>query len=983
MAEPTEKDRKLLREVQDCLKRAIDDDGTNRQDAKADLEFIAVEGAQWPAKIRAEREADNRPCLTINKMPVFIDQVVGDQRMNRPAIKVRPVDSKGDVKIANIYGGWIKHVQKISKADLATDHAFEHAVACGYGAWRVVTKFIPGTFDQEAYIEKIENALAVYWGKHLEYDCSDAKYCIIISDMERDEYKEKYNVEPMAFNTANAAFVDGWATDKTVRVAEYFVKEPINKILYLLEDGTVVDKLEAGQKSVRKRQTEEYKIMWYLLSGDRILDSKEWAGKKYIPVVPIWGKELNIAGKRVVRGLIRHAKDPQRMYNYWQALSLNTLLPSPQGWIYMKDVKEGYQLFDDKGQICVVTKISPVFENRDCVEVLFDDGSVITADVKHLWTVEERGKRTSKTFEWTQKTLTTDCLVPDKHFIYVTEPLSLSEKDLLINPYVLGVWLGDGTSAEPSITQGLEDAPELFAHLERFGCKLSDYHKTSGGTWRTMLGLRSKFTQLNLLNNKHIPYDYVRASIEQRLQLLQGLMDTDGSISLTTGSCSFTTVSLELAKGFAELLRTLGIKAKYCIRDRNGANVFDNAKIQYQFSFTTRLPVFRLSRKLTELGKAKDQPRRTKRYGIKSITPVESEPVKCITVDSSSSLYLAGIGMIPTHNSSDTETVTLQPKVPYILTPKQIEGHEALWKVSHVRNLPYLLANPDKDAPGWPHRETPPQVSSAMVEKIRETDQEIRDTVGMQRAALGMQSNERSGIALREQKREGDTGTYAYIDNLGRSLEQTGRILLDIGPAILDTERVIRLGLDDGEFEFESINVETPLGEMLNDVTVGTYDVTVTIGPSFSTQRTEARQSMQEFIQYAPEAASVMGDLYAKAMDWAGAEEVSQRLEFLLPPEIKAQLAAKRAKTAGEEVPPPAEPPASPQDLLAQQKLEEGKQKLAEGDQKIKEAEIKLAQEQVKLEALKVQSELAVLQSRENLKGLVVDILKEDEGGGE
>jgi len=646
----SEADKIILKTAQNQLRKAVENDSDNRARAKEDLEFIGIEGKQWPEQIMASRTAAGRPCLTINKMPVFIDQVVGDQRMNRPEIKVVPVDSKADVRTAQILGGWIKHVQQISKSDTAIDHGFEHAVASAYGAWRVVTKYISDdSFDQEAYIEKIDNALSVYWGKHIEYDCSDAPYCFLLSDMDRDEYKEKYNREPSAFNGVASQHVNGWATKDTVRVAEYFVKEPVNKTIYLLEDGRNVDKLEEGDVKIKERQSESYKIMWYLLSGDAILDRREWVGKKYIPIIPIWGKELNIDGKRVYRSLIRNAKDSQRAYNYWQ--------------------------------------------------------------------------------------------------------------------------------------------------------------------------------------------------------------------------------------------------------------------------------------------------------------------------------------------STDTETVTLQPKIPYMLTPKQITGHEAQWKKAYTENFPYLLINPDKDAPGWPHRETPPQVSTAMVEKLREADQEIRDTIGLQKASLGMVSNERSGAAIRERKKEGDVGTFAFIDNLSRSLEHTGRVLVDIAPGILDTERVIRLGLVDGNFSFDTVNIENPLGEVLNDLSVGTYDVVVTVGPSFTTQRTEAQISMQQFLQYYPDAAPVIGDLYAKAMDWPGAEEVSQRLELLLPPEVQAQIAAKKAKEAGTEDVPPSEVPApSEGEGKAEAAVEEGEARDFEKQKaalEIQEAEIKLEQEQVKLEELKIKNDMLSKQSKEVLKSLVEEILAE------
>ena len=651
-------DKKLLKEIQDNLAKAIQEDNENRQLALDDLEFVGVEGAQWPADIKAQRTSEGKPCITINKMPAFIDQVVGDQRMNRPAIKVIPVDSQGDIEIARILGGWIKHVQQISKSDEAIDHGFEHAVTCGYGALRVVTKYVNETsFDQEAYIEKIDNALAVYWGKHLEYDCSDAKYCIIVTDLDRDEFKTKYKKDPIDFNTTSSQYVEGWATKDTVRVAEYFVKRVEKQKIYLLDDDRVVYRLEEGDVPVSERVVEKSKIMWYLVSGNMVLERKEWVGKKYIPVIPIWGKELNIGGKKRIRGLIRNAKDSQRMFNYW--------------------------------------------------------------------------------------------------------------------------------------------------------------------------------------------------------------------------------------------------------------------------------------------------------------------------------------------NSVDTEVVALQPKIPFLVTPKQISGHESQWNEAHKKNFPYLLVNYDEKAPGWPKREAPPQASNGMIERIQSTDQEMRDTVGLQKASLGMQSNERSGRAIIERKKEGDVGTFAFIDNLSRSVEHLGRVLVDIAPGILDTERVVRLGLEDGKQEFVTVNKEVNedgLSKKLNDTSIGQYDIVVTVGPSFTTQRTEARQSMSEFIQYYPNAAPLIGDLYAKSMDWPGAEEVSARLEFLLPPEVKEQKALKDAQQKGEPPPsPPQPPPPTPDQMIEMEsnklKLQEGEIKLQEGQLDLQESQIKLEQEQIKLE----QERVKLIQMQQEVKMKAVDFIdgkeKEKEKG--
>lgn len=976
---------KILMEARDRLKKAMDDDYENRKLALEDLEFIGIEGAQWPAQIRAEREADNRPCITTNKMPTFIDQVVGDQRMNRPSIKVIPVDDKADPAIATILGGWIKHVEQVSKADTTIDHGFEHTVACGYGAMRVVTEYVSDdSFDQDARIKKIDNALAVFWGKHSEYDCSDAKYCFIITDMDREEFKETYGHDPMPFNQADSQFIEGWCTADTVRVAEYFVKEPVIKTIYQLEDGSIVETLPKGEKEVKKRKVNGYKIKWYLLSGNKIEDEKDWVGKKYIPVIPIWGKELNVGGKRKVRGLIRNAKDPQRMYNYWNPLSLTTPIPTIDGWKSMADIHEGDIVFSDDGKPCIVLGESPIYDDHDCYKITFSDDSSVIADADHLWTVEEKQIRQRPRYEtiWKRKTLQTKNLSIVKHRINVPKPLELPEKNLKIPPYTLGLWLSDGASHYPAIFAHKDTIDELSGYMKADGCKLSDKKPMNGGgVYRThILGLRKEFVKYNLLKNKHIPSEYLRASLAQRLALLQGLMDGDGSCG-ENGGAKLATCIPELARGFAELIRTLGFKANSYI-DYNTRNFYKGewvkGKPEHHFFFTSYpdLPVFKLKYKINKQNPSKvGNPHQSKRYQITSIEKVDSVPVKCISVDSHSHLFLCGDGMIPTHNSCDTETVALAAKTPYIATAKQIAGHEIQWNEAHRKNFAVLLVSADEKAPGWPHREPPPQVSTAMVSKIQMADQEIRDTMGLQKASLGMQSNERSGVAIQERKKEGDIGTFAFIDNLARSIEHLGRVLIDAAPGILDTERIIRLGLEGGLQKFEAINIETtPEGPIVNDLSIGTYDVVVTVGPSFTTQRTEARQSMSEFIQYYPAAAPLIGDLYAKSMDWPGADEMAERLEFMLPPEIKEKKVREAAEKSGKGLSPlpstPATPPSPPPDPLLEIKVQEENLKL-------QELQIKVEQEKVKLEGLQLDNLIKDTTGKEKMRQAITEIVGE------
>lgn len=322
----------FIRTARKLCDLALELDQDNREKAQEDLKFLDGE-EQWPADIKAAREAEGRPCLVINKLPGFLDQVVGDQRQNRPAIKVLPVDDTADPEIAKIYEGLIRNIENTSQADVAYDHAFEHAAGCGYGAFRVVTEYADDdVFEQDIKIKKIDNAFSVVFDPEAkEVDKSDGRFVFIIEDILRETYKERYpDKTPIEFDVKADEGLKSWCTEDTVRVVEYFKKEPITKTIYLLADGTVTDKIQEGDEVVRERQVKTHKIVWYKIDGYQILEGpKDWSGK-YFPIVPVWGKELNINGKRKIRGLVRHAKDPQRMYNYHRSSEVEVTALAPK-----------------------------------------------------------------------------------------------------------------------------------------------------------------------------------------------------------------------------------------------------------------------------------------------------------------------------------------------------------------------------------------------------------------------------------------------------------------------------------------------------------------------------------------------------------------------------------------------------------------------------------------------------------------------------
>lgn len=249
-----------------------------------------------------------------------------------------------------------------------------------------------------------------------------------------------------------------------------------------------------------------------------------------------------------------------------------------------------------------------------------------------------------------------------------------------------------------------------------------------------------------------------------------------------------------------------------------------------------------------------------------------------------------------------TETMALAPKSPYIATQQQIEGHETQWQEANRKNYSVLIYTPDPNVPGAPQRNPPPDLPVAAVNLMQLSGQDMHKTTGIYPSSLGASGNETSGRAISLRQTEGDVGTYVYIQNLAYAIEQAGRILIDIIPKIYDSERIVRvLGEDDKE---SVVTLNQPgvdeKGEeiLINDITIGRYDVVVTTGPSFSTKRMEAADSMMQFIQAYPQAATLAGDLIAKAMDWPGAELIAERLEQAMqpsPPDPKAQADAAKS----------------------------------------------------------------------------------------
>lgn len=312
----------IIKEARDRLDLCIRVNDTDRLLALDDLRFR--NGDHWTETERRQRDLDGRPCLTMNNAPAIVHQVTNDVRQNKQAIHVHPVDDIADPKIAEVIEGIIRHIEYDSGADAAYDTALEAAANCGFGFFRLVTEYCNAkSFDQDMKIKRVRNAFTVYIDPAAqEADASDMRFAIITTKTPKDEFKRKY---PKASATEMAmplgAGGDAWMGSDFVREAEYYRIEHDTATLVQLSDGNTqlaTDRtpLPEGVVPVATRPTTVKKVMWYKMTGVEILERAE-IPFDWIPVFPVYGDELDIDGEIKRSGLIRNAKDPMKMYDFF------------------------------------------------------------------------------------------------------------------------------------------------------------------------------------------------------------------------------------------------------------------------------------------------------------------------------------------------------------------------------------------------------------------------------------------------------------------------------------------------------------------------------------------------------------------------------------------------------------------------------------------------------------------------------------------
>ena len=348
----------IIDEAKQFLKLCNDAETMNRQQGLEDLKFVSA-GEQWPVELQNSRNLESRPILTINKLDGYCRQVTNQQRQQRPRIKVHGMNNQANAKTAEVIEGICRHIEVNSNADNAYDTAFDYAVRMGWGFIRLITKYVSDdSFDQEIYIDAVDNPFTVYYDPNsTRIDGSDAERCLITTMISKEKFKVMY---PGADDGGGTSFTQRgtgdsqseWITKEDIRVAEYYYAVLEKAKLYQLSDGTTqyadgkdfFARVEAAGLTI-ENERESYKrtIKYKKLTAIEVLEERDWPSK-YIPIVPVYGRHVVVGDKRHKFGIVRHAKDAQRMYNFWQTTITESVALAPKAkWLMAEGQDEGHE----------------------------------------------------------------------------------------------------------------------------------------------------------------------------------------------------------------------------------------------------------------------------------------------------------------------------------------------------------------------------------------------------------------------------------------------------------------------------------------------------------------------------------------------------------------------------------------------------------------------------------------------------------------
>lgn len=346
---PSKKDEKIIARFTKHFDLAFTAESRNRVEMIDDLRFAALD--QWPEEVKVER--GNRPMLTLDHIGQSIRKVVGGIRQNMPSIKVDPIDDGADKETAAVLEDLVRQIEQTSNSRDAYLKAANFVVKCGYGVWRVNT--VDNTddiFEQDIVIIQENNPFTWYFDPDaILPHRQDGRFCIKSETLSHEVFKETYGKDVILSGIPNQGLGETqtrWYDSDSIRIGEYFVKEKKKKTLLQLSNGVVVDSESVSEEDialyqqqgitpVKEREVEQDIIKWYKLTAFEILEKQTWPGK-FFPVIPIFGEEENIEGENFIRGIVRAAKDPQRMYNYWNSAAAETIALQPKApWLVTTD----------------------------------------------------------------------------------------------------------------------------------------------------------------------------------------------------------------------------------------------------------------------------------------------------------------------------------------------------------------------------------------------------------------------------------------------------------------------------------------------------------------------------------------------------------------------------------------------------------------------------------------------------------------------
>jgi len=351
-----DKDAEIITEALKRFDDAKRFDHDERLSARDDVAFAQVEGEQWDKRFRINKE---RPKFEINRIQHSINQVIGEFVNNEIGTKVRPSSSDATEDVAETLNGLLRNIYNLSNFSKTQVEALKEVCNGGFGCWRVRTDFIDyESFDQDCYVDWVPDGLASVWFDPFDKDPLKrySRYCFIIEDIPVSQFRMEYpdatitNFERLPeFQRLRKS---DWLSDNSVRVAEYFRKVPKKKRMLQMSDGSsyfyndVKDVLDEWEEQgiiiERERTVKHFDIEWMKINGNEVLEGPiKWPGTRHIPVVPVFGYHYWINGTFTFRGMVRFAKDAQRIYNYLTSAKIEAAANSPKDPIFITSEQIG------------------------------------------------------------------------------------------------------------------------------------------------------------------------------------------------------------------------------------------------------------------------------------------------------------------------------------------------------------------------------------------------------------------------------------------------------------------------------------------------------------------------------------------------------------------------------------------------------------------------------------------------------------------